>query len=221
MMYYAVASGGLDGGAQITASHNPKQYNGCKLVKAEAFPLSGESGIREMKEMMLGGTLPPPAAQRGTVDPRRHHGPLHRARDGVHRPGGDPALQRRPRRRQRHRRRGRPAPVRPPALPDDPAVLRGRRHLPQPRGQPAHRGEPPGHRRRGRAPEGRHRHRLGRRRRPLLLHRRLRRVHRRRLHHGAARRGVPDAPARRDDHLRRAGQLRGEGRGRRATAGRR
>ena len=46
-MYYAVASAGLDGGAQITASHNPKQYNGCKLVKAEAFPLSGESGIKE------------------------------------------------------------------------------------------------------------------------------------------------------------------------------
>jgi phosphomannomutase len=69
MMYYAVASAGLDGGAQITASHNPKQYNGCKLVRAEAFPLSGESGIREMKEMMLGGTLPPPAAARGTVTP--------------------------------------------------------------------------------------------------------------------------------------------------------
>jgi len=67
MMYYAVASAGLDGGAQITASHNPKQYNGCKMVKAEAFPLSGESGIREMKEMMLGGTLPPPAATPGTV----------------------------------------------------------------------------------------------------------------------------------------------------------
>ncbi|MGD9902319.1 MAG: phosphomannomutase/phosphoglucomutase [Vicinamibacterales bacterium] len=67
MMYYAVASAGLDGGAQITASHNPKQYNGCKMVKAEAFPLSGESGIREMKDMMLGGTLPAPAATPGTV----------------------------------------------------------------------------------------------------------------------------------------------------------
>jgi phosphomannomutase len=67
MMYYAVASAGLDGGAQITASHNPKQYNGCKLVKAEAFPLSGESGIREMKEMLLAGTLPAPPATRGTV----------------------------------------------------------------------------------------------------------------------------------------------------------
>jgi phosphomannomutase len=68
MMYFAVASAGLDGGAQITASHNPKQYNGCKMVKAEAFPLSGESGIREMKEMLLGGTLPPPPPAPGTVD---------------------------------------------------------------------------------------------------------------------------------------------------------
>ena len=53
-MYFAVAADGLDGGAQITASHNPKQYNGCKLVRKDAFPLSGESGIKEMKEMILG-----------------------------------------------------------------------------------------------------------------------------------------------------------------------
>jgi phosphomannomutase len=70
MMYYAVAADGLDGGAQITASHNPKQYNGCKLVRQEALPLSGEAGIREMKEMMLGGTLPPPAARPGGLERR-------------------------------------------------------------------------------------------------------------------------------------------------------
>ena len=69
MMYFAVASQGLDGGAQITASHNPKQYNGCKLVRQEAFPLSGESGIREMREMMLANSLPAPAATRGSVTP--------------------------------------------------------------------------------------------------------------------------------------------------------
>jgi phosphomannomutase len=67
MLYFGVARDGLDGGAQITASHNPKQYNGCKMVKAEAFPLSGESGIKEMKEMLLAGTLPAPAATPGTV----------------------------------------------------------------------------------------------------------------------------------------------------------
>lgn len=67
MMYFAVAADGLDGGAQITASHNPQQYNGCKLVRKEAFPLSGESGIKEMKEMILGGTLPPPEGAPGSV----------------------------------------------------------------------------------------------------------------------------------------------------------
>ena len=71
-MYFAVAADGLDGGAQITASHNPKQYNGCKLVRKDAFPLSGESGIKEMKEMILGGTLPAPEAVPG----RRSHGEM-------------------------------------------------------------------------------------------------------------------------------------------------
>lgn len=70
MMYFAVAADGLDGGAQITASHNPKQYNGCKLVRKDAFPLSGESGIKEMKEMMLAGALPAPAASRGPLEQR-------------------------------------------------------------------------------------------------------------------------------------------------------
>lgn len=70
MMYFAVAADGLDGGAQITASHNPKEYNGCKLVRTDAFPLSGESGIREMKDMMLAGTIPAPAAAPGSVEPR-------------------------------------------------------------------------------------------------------------------------------------------------------
>ncbi len=69
-MYFAVAADGLDGGAQVTASHNPGEYNGCKMVKREAFPLSGESGIREMKEMILAGTIPPPASGPGTLETR-------------------------------------------------------------------------------------------------------------------------------------------------------
>ena len=67
MMYFAVASEGLEGGAQITASHNPGEYNGCKMVRRDAFPLSGESGIREMKEMLLSGTVPPPVKTPGTL----------------------------------------------------------------------------------------------------------------------------------------------------------
>jgi phosphomannomutase len=65
MMYYAVASAGMEGGAQITASHNPKQYNGVKMVRAEALPLSGDAGLGEIRDMILQGTLPPPAATRG------------------------------------------------------------------------------------------------------------------------------------------------------------
>lgn len=67
MLYYAVAANGLDGGAQITASHNPKQYNGVKLVRQGAFPLSGEAGISDIREMLMQGTLPAPAATPGTV----------------------------------------------------------------------------------------------------------------------------------------------------------
>jgi phosphomannomutase len=67
MMYFAVASGSHGGGAQITASHNPKQYNGAKLVREGAFPLSGDAGINDIRDMILGGELPKPVPRRGTV----------------------------------------------------------------------------------------------------------------------------------------------------------
>jgi phosphomannomutase len=67
MMYFAVASGNHGGGAQITASHNPKQYNGAKLVREGAFPLSGDAGINDIRDMILDGSLPTPSRRRGTV----------------------------------------------------------------------------------------------------------------------------------------------------------
>jgi phosphomannomutase len=67
MMYFAVASANHAGGAQITASHNPKQYNGAKLVREGAFPLSGDAGINDIRDMIAGGELPKPADRRGTV----------------------------------------------------------------------------------------------------------------------------------------------------------
>ena len=67
-------------------------------------------------------------------------------------------------------------------------LLDAGRQLPRPRAQPAARGEPALHRRQGPLGGRRPRHRLGRRRRPLLLHRRHRPVRRRRLPHRAARR---------------------------------
>lgn len=53
MVYYGVASRGLDGGAMITASHNPRQYNGLKLVGEGALPLSGEQGMPELARRVL------------------------------------------------------------------------------------------------------------------------------------------------------------------------
>jgi phosphomannomutase len=67
MLYFAVARDGHDGGVQVTASHNPKQYNGMKMVRREAFPLSGEEGLLEIREMIAAGTIPAAAARRGQV----------------------------------------------------------------------------------------------------------------------------------------------------------
>lgn len=67
MLYFAVARDGHDGGAEITASHNPKQYIGMKLVRAEAFPLSGEAGISQIRDMVVAGTIPAPAPRPGTL----------------------------------------------------------------------------------------------------------------------------------------------------------
>jgi phosphomannomutase len=51
----------------VTASHNPKQYNGMKMVRREAFPLSGEEGISDIREMIATGTTPAASARRGSI----------------------------------------------------------------------------------------------------------------------------------------------------------
>ena len=70
LLYFAVATDQLEGGVQVTASHNPKQYNGMKMVRREAFPLSGEAGISDIRDMIADGTLPAPTARRGQVSTR-------------------------------------------------------------------------------------------------------------------------------------------------------
>src|SRR5687767_10059502 len=70
MMYYAVGTDDLDGGAEITASHNPKQYNGCKMVGRGNIPLSGDSGISDIRDMIAANRVPPPTAVAGTLAQR-------------------------------------------------------------------------------------------------------------------------------------------------------
>src|SRR5262245_25317032 len=55
MLYYYSASNDLDGGAIITASHNPKEWNGIKMVRRGALALSGDAGIKEIREALVAG----------------------------------------------------------------------------------------------------------------------------------------------------------------------
>ena len=70
MIYYAVGTDDLDGGAQITASHNPKHYNGCKMVGRGNHPLSGDAGISDIREMIAANRIPAPPAKPGALTPR-------------------------------------------------------------------------------------------------------------------------------------------------------
>jgi phosphomannomutase len=53
MLYHAVGQLGLDGGATITASHNPKDYTGAKIVRRGALPVGGDSGLLEIRDRAL------------------------------------------------------------------------------------------------------------------------------------------------------------------------
>ena len=67
--YFAIASYREGGGAQVTASHNPPQYNGFKISREQAIPLSYESGLANIERIALGPPLRP-AESRGTVESR-------------------------------------------------------------------------------------------------------------------------------------------------------
>lgn len=53
MIYFAVGANGLAGGAVITASHNPGEYNGIKLCRQEAQPVSGDTGLFDIKDKVI------------------------------------------------------------------------------------------------------------------------------------------------------------------------
>jgi len=60
MLYYLVGSRDLDGGLMCTASHNPKQYTGVKLVGRGALALSGDAGIGDVRDRIEAGLGDPP-----------------------------------------------------------------------------------------------------------------------------------------------------------------
>lgn len=55
MVYFATFHLGVDGGIMITASHNPMDYNGLKLVRKDAKPISGDTGLRELEDRVVTG----------------------------------------------------------------------------------------------------------------------------------------------------------------------
>jgi phosphomannomutase len=65
MVYFAVGELGLDGGVMVTASHNPKEHTGMKIVRRGALPVGGESGLLEIRDRALAGDWR--EAERGTV----------------------------------------------------------------------------------------------------------------------------------------------------------
>ncbi|TMK27739.1 MAG: phosphomannomutase/phosphoglucomutase [Actinobacteria bacterium] len=54
MTYFAVGELGLDGGIEVTASHNPKEYTGMKIVRRGALPVGGDSGLLDIRTRALG-----------------------------------------------------------------------------------------------------------------------------------------------------------------------
>lgn len=64
--YFAVGSGDYDGGIMISASHNPKEWNGFKVVRAKARPISGDTGLQDLREKIGSGKLTP-APQKGEL----------------------------------------------------------------------------------------------------------------------------------------------------------
>ena len=68
MVYFATVYLKADASVQITASHNPKQYNGMKISRTNAIPVGGDTGLKDLERMVNEGTVEPvAAAERGKV----------------------------------------------------------------------------------------------------------------------------------------------------------
>lgn len=67
MSYYANGKLGADAGVMITASHNPAEWNGFKLCREQAIPISGDTGIQEIEQLVLSGQFSRAPSTPGTL----------------------------------------------------------------------------------------------------------------------------------------------------------
>jgi phosphomannomutase len=68
MVYFAVGELGLDGGIAVTASHNPKEYTGMKIVRRGALPVGGDSGLLDIRDRAMSLSDPPEGLTPGHVE---------------------------------------------------------------------------------------------------------------------------------------------------------
>src|SRR3989344_195077 len=67
MFYYAVGSLPVDGGITISASHNPREYNGMNFCKKGAEPISSESGLYDIRDIVVKDQSPIQSDKKGSV----------------------------------------------------------------------------------------------------------------------------------------------------------
>ena len=67
MVYFGTANYGFKASVQITASHNPAEYNGMKVSRENALPVGFDSGLGQIKQWIDEGRPTPPAARKGEV----------------------------------------------------------------------------------------------------------------------------------------------------------
>ena len=142
MNYFAIGHLHAAGGVQVTASHNPAEYNGLKFSKREARPVSGDHGIPLLEAHGRRRTSFTRAERRGelrrveVIDEYAEH-----VLSFLDRPARRPSAQGGRRRGERHGG-ARPRDLRGARRRARAALLRARRHLPEPRGEPAQAREP-------------------------------------------------------------------------------
>jgi len=70
-IYFATSHFNMDGGIVVTASHNPKDYNGMKLVREDSKPISGDTGLKDIEALAEANEFPA-VAERGALEKLDH-----------------------------------------------------------------------------------------------------------------------------------------------------